>query len=601
MAPTQATRNMPSRLRRWARAVPRYIPLVASLRDYRREWLSGDVTAGLVVAVMLVPQGMAYALLAGLPPQVGLYASIFPIMLYAAFGSSRVLAVGPVAIVSLMVASALTPLATPGSVAFTELAFTLAFLCGLCSLALGLLRIGFLINFISLPVLAGFTSAAALIIGASQLSHLLGIEIARTESLPAILGTAAEKLGQINLPTLAIGGMSLVLLLGREALAEALTRYGVLGERSGSLLGKAMPLVAAALATLLSWQLQLASTWNVKIVGVIPAGLPSPVRPMLDLDTLQRLLPAALVICLVGFLESVSVAKSLASKRRQNVNANQELVALGTANLAAAFSGAYPVSGSFSRSVVNFGAGANSQLAALVTGGFIALSLIALMPLLYHLPLTVLAAIIIMAAISLLDFSGLQRAWRYSRAEGASYVVTFLAVLAIGVLEGMLVGVATSLAMHLWHTSRPHIAVVGQVGEGNVFRNVLKYKTRTYEGVLLLRVDESLYFANANYLENAVLRYVAANPKVKHVILICTSVNAIDASGLETLEILIGRLKDAGVTLHLAAVKMFLFDALDRMDFVAKLAPGRIFLSTHEAVLAILRQTDSALPDGDHS
>ncbi len=564
----------------------RYLPITSWLPDYKRNDLSGDLTAGVIVAIMLIPQSMAYALLAGLPPQAGLYASMLPLILYSIFGTSRALAVGPVAIVSLMVASGLSRFSELGSAEFVAHAIVLALLSGIFLTLLGLLRIGFIVNFLSHPVIAGFVSAAALIIGFSQFKHLLGISIERTHLIPKILWSAVEQVGQINPVTLLIAVGALALLLRREQIAQALGKRG-LSATYVTLLPKAMPLVAAVFGTLVVWLFGLDTAADVKIVKQIPPGLPSLTLPSFDLQLWRDLLPTAILISIVGFLESVSVAKSLAAKRRQKIVPNQELIGLGMANIGAAATGGYPVTGGFSRSVVNFNAGANTPLAAIITAILIAIVLLLLTPLLYYLPKAVLAAIIIVAVVTLVDLKSFFHAWKYAKVDGFSYLLTFLGVLAFGVEIGIVIGLAVSLGLHLWRSSIPHMAIVGRVNDSEHFRNVERHEVTTYDKLLLVRVDESLYFANTAYLEDQLLRHTADHPDIEHLVLICSAVNAIDASAVDTLENLIEELRDARVQLHLAEVKGPVMDRLKRSDLLRKIKPGQIFLSTHDAVAAL--------------
>ncbi len=562
----------------------RYLPFLDWLLHYRRQDLTGDLLAGIIVTIMLVPQSMAYALLAGLPPQVGLYASILPLIVYGLLGSSRVLAVGPVAIVSLLVATGISPLAEQGGPEYVQLALTLALLVGIVQLIMGVVRLGFLVNFLSHPVLSGFTSAAAIVIGFSQVKHVLGFRVPRTEYFYQRVLYTLNHLGETNLVTLVIGLGSIGLLLFfKYKLGGLLRRWG-LKETLIMPITKSAPLVVVLVSTLAVWGFRLHEGAGVAIVGGVPAGLPPLTMPTLDPGIWQLLLPTALAISFVGFMESISVAKSLASKRRQKVDADQELVALGAANLAATFTGGYPVTGGFSRSVVNFAAGAQTGLASIVTALLIALTVIFLTPLFYFLPKAVLAAIILVAVANLFDFKTVKHTWRYSKADFASLVVTFVAVLAIGVEKGILAGVATAILLFLWRTSRPHIAVVGRVGDSEHFRNVLRHEVQTCPHVLAIRVDQSLYFANTQYLETAILQMVADNPRVKHLVLIFSAVNFVDASALETLEELNRELGDAGVTLYFAEVKGPVMDRLKAVGFVDEIGPERFFLSTHQAM-----------------
>ena len=567
--------------------VGQYLPVLRWARTYEREDLVGDLLAGVIVAIMLVPQGMAYALLAGLPPEAGLYASIVPLILYGLLGTSRTLAVGPVAIVSLLVASGLGSLAEPGSAAYVELALTLALLVGVIQAVMGLLRIGFLVNFLSHPVLTGFTSAAAIVIGFSQLKHLLGIEIPRSEHFYEQVLHAGASLGEVNAATLLIGlGGIALLLYFKYGLARHLRQLGIPAGRATPI-AKSGPLVVVLAGTVLVWGLGLEDMAGVAVVGAVPAGLPPLTAPTLDLTVWQALLPTALVIGFVGYMESISVAKALAGKRRQKVEANQELIALGVANLGSTFTGGYPVTGGFSRSVVNFAAGANTGLASLITAGLIALTVIFLTPLFTFLPRAILAAIIMVAVAGLVDLKTFRHVWAYNKADAASLIATFLGVLALGVERGILVGVGAAIVLFIWRTSTPHVAVVGRLGESEIYRNVLRHPVEMCDRVVAVRVDESLYFANTKYLEETVLNAVAARPEVDHFILIGTAINFIDASALETLESLIQELKDAGVVLHLAAIKGPVLDRLQAIGFVEHVGTDNIHLSTHEAMRAI--------------
>lgn len=556
------------------------------LLNYQRKDLPGDLMAGLIVAIMLVPQGMAYALLAGLPPQVGLYASIVPVALYGLLGSSRTLAVGPVAIVSLLVATALTPLAEPGSADYVQLALILALLAGLIQAVMGLARLGFLVNFLSHPVLSGFTNGAALVIGLSQLRHLLGVSLPTSESFVGAAWHTAVAIPQSNLTTLTIGLGSVTLLLYfKYGFVDQLVTWNV-AESWRVPLAKSAPLVVVVFGTLLVWLLGLNETAGVRVVGDVPAGLPPLTAPSFDLGLWQLLLPTALAISLVGYTESISVAKSLASKRRQKVNPNQELAALGLANLGASFTGGYPVTGGISRSVVNFAAGANTGLSSIITAVLVALTLIFLMPLFTFLPQAVLAAIILVAVMGLLDLSTLRQAWAYNKADAASWAVTFAAVLGISVEMGILIGVLASLGLYLWRTSRPHVAEVGRL-EGETYRNVRRHPVQTYPGVAAIRIDESLYFANSRFLEDTILHLVSERPDINHVILIGSAINFIDASALETLEALVDRLRDAGVDFHLTDIKGPVMDRLERVGFIDHVGRDHIFLTTHEAMCAL--------------
>ena len=570
-----------------SKAITHYLPFLDWLVHYRRPDLVGDLMAGAIVAIMLVPQGMAYAMLAGLPPEIGLYASILPLIIYGLLGTSRTLAVGPVAIVSLLVASGVAPLADAGSAEYLQLALTLALLVGIIQFIMGVVRAGFLVNFLSHPVVSGFTSAAAIVIGFSQLKHLIGVSIPRTEYFYEQVVYVAEHILESNEFTLLIGlGSIAILLYFQHGFAKHIKKTG-LPESVIVPVAKSGPLVVVLLGTVLVVAFNLFDWAGVKIVGDVPAGLPPITLPVFDFDVWQLLLPTALAISFVGFMESISVAKSLASKRRQKVDADQELVALGAANIGATFTGGYPVTGGFSRSSVNFATGANTGLASIITAGLVGLTVIFLTPLFYYLPNAVLAAIIMVAVFGLIDVKTLKHVWKYNKADAASLIVTFLAVLAVGVETGILVGVAAALLLFLWRSSRPHMAEVGRIGDTETYRNVARHEVKTWPQTVAIRVDESLYFANTKYLEDVVLQMVADRPELKYLVLIGIAVNEIDASALETLKTLNQDLNDAGVELHLAAFKGPITDRLKDIGFIDQIGPDHVHLSTHDAMKAL--------------
>jgi SulP family sulfate permease len=565
----------------WLRAL---LPALDWARSYDRSVFAGDVTAAVIVTIMLIPQSLAYALLAGLPPQVGLYASILPLIAYGLFGTSRTLAVGPVAVVSLMTASAIAPIAGAGSAAYGSAALVLALMSGLILVLMAALRLGVIANFLSHPVIAGFISASGILIAISQAKHLLGIA-AKGDTLPDILQSLAGTIGTANLPTLVIGVLALVFLFWvRKSLKPLLTKLG-LGPRLADMLAKAGP-VAAVIASAASVSLLHLEGRGVKVVGTLPSGLPPVTLPSFDPALWSQLLPAAILISLVGFVESVSVAQTLAAKRRQRIGLNRELVGLGAANVAAALTGGYPVTGGFARSVVNFDAGAQTPFAGVLTALGILATALFFTPLFATLPQAVLGATIIVAVLSLVDLRGFVRTWRYSKADGAAMIVTALVVLLIGVEPGIVSGVVLSLLLFLWRTSRPHMAIVGQVPGTEHFRNVLRHKVAESPRVLSIRVDESLYFANARYLEDRIYDYVAAREGIRHVVLMCPAVNFIDASALESLETIAHRLNSAGVEFHLSEVKGPVMDRLERSDFFDHFK-GQVFLSQHQALAAL--------------
>lgn len=561
------------------------LPLWSRLSSYQLNDFNGDLYAGVIVAVMLIPQAMAYAMLAGLPSEVGLYASILPLIIYGLFGSSNFLSVGPVAITSLLVASTIAEVSATGySGDAIVIGLMLALISGTLLLAMGLARLGFLVNFISHPVIIGFITAAAILIALSQLKHILGLSIPQQVSTLGVLPFAFNNAELINFTTLAIGVSAIVLLLAvNKPLERLLTTAGV-SKINANLLCKLGPIVVLVLATALVSIFSLEQERGVAITGAIPAGLPSMDISKLDYTIFKQLLVPALIIALIGFVESISVAKALASKHRQKVDPNQELIALGLANLGASVTNACPVTGGFSRSAVNYSAGAKSGLASIITAAFIAIALIFLTPWFYYLPKAVLAAIIIVAIVSLIDIDGIIETWRYNLADFTSLIITFITVITLGIEAGIVAGVLVSLSLYLLRTSRPHIAIVGRVGQSEHFRNVKHYDVKVQQDTLMIRVDESLYFANSRYLEDKLLAAVAEKTNLKHIVLICSAVNFIDSSALETLHNLIHELRDSGVTFHFAEIKVPVQKQLQRSNLLSELEPGKVFLSSHQAV-----------------
>lgn len=582
-ARAQRLRQARARQGDWRRWLPG-LPILEWGRAYDRETFISDLVAAVIVTIMLIPQSLAYALLAGLPAEVGLYASVAPLLLYAVFGSSRALAVGPVAVASLMTAAAIGSRAAAGSPEYWAAALALALLSGLMLVVMGLLRLGFLANFLSHPVVSGFISASGILIAASQLKTLLGVK-AQGDTLIELGHSLWKALPGSSLLTLAVGvGAMAWLFWTRKQLKPLLRRWG-LGPLLADLIAKAGPVAAIAVTTglayALDWQHQ-----GVKVVGHIPQGLPPFTWPSWDPALWRELALPAFLIGVVGFVESVSVGQTLAAKRRQRISPDQELIALGAANVGASLTGGFPVTGGFSRSVVNFDAGARTPAAGVYTAGGILLASLLLTPALFFLPQATLAATIVVAVLSLVDLSILRRTWVYSKADFAAVAATLLGTLGLGVETGLVIGVSVSLALYLLRTSRPHIAEVGLVAGTEHFRNVLRYDVATHPSLLGLRVDESLYFANARTLEDHVNDAVARQPALRHVVLQCNAVNDIDASALESLEAINHRLKDAGLQLHLSEVKGPVMDRLRRSHFLAELS-GEVFLTHYQAVQAL--------------
>ena len=564
----------------WRQLMPS-LPVLQWGREYNRETLVSDGLAALIVTIMLIPQSLAYAMLAGLPPEVGLYASVAPLLLYAIFGTSRVLAVGPVAVVSLMTAAAIGQHAVAGTPEYWAVAITLAFLSGLLLLVMGLLRLGFLANFLSHPVISGFISASGILIAASQLKTLIGVK-AEGHNFVDLSRSLLSQAGQAHLLTLSIGVLTMAFLFWvRSGLKPLLLRIGM-KPRAADVVAKTGPVAAIAATTLLSWGLGWQAQ-GVKIVGAVPQGLPPLTLPLWDLGLWQQLLVPALLISVVGFVESVSVGQTLAAKRRQRIEPDQELVALGSSNLSAAFTGGFPVTGGFARSVVNFDAGAQTPAAGVFTAAGITLASLFLTPALYYLPQATLAATIVVAVLSLVDFSILRKTWNYAKSDFLAVVATLMTTLTAGVETGLVVGVGVSLALYLYRTSRPHMAEVGLVAGTEHFRNVQRHVVLVSPRVLSLRVDESLYFANSRALEDRINNTVANRPGLAHVVLQCSAINDIDASALESLEAIDQRLRDAGLRLHLSEVKGPVMDRLENTEFLHGLS-GLVFLSHYQAI-----------------
>lgn len=558
----------------------RYLPILSWGRVYSRAALSNDLMAALIVTIMLIPQSLAYALLAGLPPEAGLYASIVPILLYTVFGTSRALAVGPVAVVSLMTAAALSNIVEQGTMGYAVAALSLAGLSGVMLLGMGLFRLGFVANFLSHPVIAGFITASGIIIAASQLKHILGVDAEGHNLLDLVL-SLGRHLSEINWITAAIGVAATAFLFWvRKGLKPALQKMH-LPDGLISTLVKTGPVAVVVITTLAVWGFGLDGQ-GVRIVGAVPQSLPPLTLPSLSPDLLGQLVVPAFLISVIGFVESISVAQTLAAKTRQRIDPDQELIGLGAANIGASLTGGFPVTGGFSRSVVNFDAGAETPAAGAFTALGLAVAAVALTPLIYFLPKATLAATIIVAVLSLVDFSILKRSWAYSKADFAAVLVTILVTLALGVETGVSAGVALSILLHLYKSSKPHIAEVGQVPGTEHFRNILRHQVITDPRVVSLRVDESLYFANARFLEDKIQNRVAGDTDVRHVILQCSAINEIDLSALESLEMINERLRGMDVKLHLSEVKGPVMDRLREQHFLVEMT-GEVFLSQYEA------------------
>lgn len=570
--------------------ISKYLPFLQWIKAYDATTLTSDLLAAVIVTIMLIPQSLAYAMLAGLPAEVGLYASILPLIAYAIFGTSRTLAVGPVAVVSLMTASAIGHIAAEGTLDYLTAAIVLALLSGGMLVVMGIFRLGFLANFLSHPVISGFITASGLLIAAGQLRHILGVA-GSGSTLPEIVASLSGQLAAINPVTLAIGiGVLTFLFSARKYLKPLLIAIRI-PARLADMMAKAAPILAVAVTVALAIALDIGAR-GVALVGEIPQGLPTFGVPVFSLDLLSALLLPAFLISVVGFVESVSVGQTLAAKRRQRIDPDQELIGLGAANIAAGLSSGYPVTGGFARSVVNFDAGAQTPAAGVFTAVGIALAALFLTPLLASLPQATLAATIIVAVLTLVDFGAVRRVFAYSKSDFVAMAATILVTLGWGVELGIVAGVMLSLLLHLYRTSKPHTAIVGQVPGTEHYRNIERHSVLTSPEILSIRVDESLYFANSRFLEDTIAAHVAKRPELRYVILMCSAVNAIDASALESLEEINRRLADAGIGFHLSEVKGPVMDRLNRTEFLEHLN-GRVFLSQHEAVSAVRGQPNA--------
>ena len=557
------------------------MPILRWGQDYDKAKLIDDSMAAVIVAIMLVPQALALALVAGLPPQVGLYASIFGLSIYALFGTSNTLSVGPVAVLSLMTAAALAKPGISDPSQLVAAALTLAFLSGVFLLLLGLMRLGFMANFLSHPVISAFITASAIIIGLSQVQHLLGTT-SSGQNIIELLASLRGSMGEINWITLGLGLASIAIIVWcRTGLASLLTKMG-LGGRLVTSISRSGPVIVALLTGLLCYGFRL-DQQGVQLLGVVPAGLPGLTVPDFSLDLIRDLFWSAVLLSIIGFVESVSVAQTLAAKRREQIELDQELISLGAANIAVSFSGGFPVCGGFSRSVVNFDAGAATPAAGLMTAVLIASVALLFTPVLYWLPKVALASIILVAVYPLLDFSALGKSWKYSKADFIAVSITLFLTLLVGVEIGIASGVLASILMHLYKTSQPHVAVIGRVAGTEHFRNVERHDVETFDNILSIRIDESLYFANTRFLEELIFSLMAKKPQLEHVILMCTAVNAVDMSALQTLEKINQTLSEIDIKLHLSEVKGPIMDKLVKTTLLANLS-GSNYLSHNLAV-----------------
>ena len=565
--------------------------LPAWIRDYPRERLAADLPAGLIVAILVIPQSLAYALLAGLPPQAGLYISILPVIAYSLVGSSMTQAVGPVAITAIMTFSLLSPLATPGSPQYIVLAAGASLLSGLLILAAGLLRLGFLAQLLSRPVISGFISGSALLIVLSQMKLLLGIDSGGANSWQT-LHSLVENLPRTNGTTALIGGTALLLLyVSRRYLGAALIAVGVPQQRA-LFVTRIMPLVVLAIGTLAVVQLDLDHRRGVAVVGQVQQGLPPLLFFVPDGALLKTLTIPALLLALIGMVQNITMAQALATKRRERVDPNRELVGLGAANIVAAFSGGMPVGGGLSRSAINVAAGAQSPLASIVAALVMFSFVAAGAQWFARLPLAVLAANIVIAALAMIDAKSLRLAWSYDKSDALALIGTGIGVVTLGLQGGIALGIGLSLATLLYRASVPHIAVIGRIAGSEHFRNVERHGVETLPGVLFLRIDENLFFGNLNAVEARLASELERAPATHDLVLVMSSVNRVDTTAMEALTDISRDLSSRNIRLHLAEVKGPVQDRLLSSPLWAVLS-GEIHLSANMAfdALANLRST----------
>jgi SulP family sulfate permease len=561
-----------------------YLPITQWLPGYRKMDATQDSLAAVIVTLMLIPQSLAYAMVAGLPPVYGLYASILPLFAYTLLGTSKTLAVGPVAVIALMTAETLRELYPPGSIDYIHGASMLAALSGLVLLIMAIFRLGFLTNFISHPVLSGFMTASGILIIISQTKHLLGVT-SQGDNAVDLLISLFQQSTATNLYTAMIGlGSLIALVLSRRYLSVWLIKIGI-PSHATKLIVKLAPVIVMLLCIAVVSLFQLADH-GVSVVGKIPSGLPELSLPTFNMHDVYKLLPAAILISLVGFVESASVSQTLAAKRKQKISPNQELIALSGANIVSALSAGFPVTGGLSRSVVNFDAGASTPLAGSLTAIGISITALYFTPLFESLPQSVLAAIIIVAVSSLIDFKAIINVWKESKSDGLSMSLTVLGVLLINVEIGIIAGVVASILLHIMRTSHPHIAVVGLLPNSQHFRNVDRYKVETCSTIVTIRIDESLYFVNAQYLEDKIPQYIADYPQAKHLILMCSGVNNVDLSALDSLKKVISDLRERGIKVHLSEVKGPVMDILQHSRFIENLS-GNVYVDQFTAYQSV--------------
>ncbi|WP_168416461.1 SulP family inorganic anion transporter [Acinetobacter indicus] len=555
------------------------LPAWQWLKHYNTVTLKSDLLASLIVIAMLVPQGMAYAMLAGLPPVMGLYASVLPMIIYAFFGSSPTLSIGPVAIISMMTFATLNPLFEVGSPVYIQAACLLALMVGVISLLLGMLRFGFLIQLISHPVIKSFIIASALLIALGQLKFLFNVPL-QANNIPEFVLSVFEYIGLMHWESLIFGIASILFLVfmpkffNLEAVKQRLGASGFII--------KSLPLVLVVVSIALVYFFNLQQV-GIKTVGEIPSGFPALSMPFWNLELVLQLLPGAAMIAMISFVESLSIAQATALQQRSQLNSNQELIALGAANIGAGLSSAFPVTGSLSRTVVNADAGAKTSMAGVLSSLFIVLVSLYFTGFFRDLPLTVLAATIIVSIWKLVELKPFIDTWRYSKADGLAMWITFFGVLFIDISTGLIIGIVSTFILLLWRISRPHIAEIGLVEGTQHFRNIQRHQVITSAKVLSIRIDEDLTFLNSNTLKGFLINAVSQKPELEHVVINGYSISAIDLSALEMLEDLDNELRKLNIQLHFSEVKGPVMDKLQRSKLLNHLS-GKIFLTHYQAI-----------------
>ena len=544
-------------------------PALKWLKTYHPRHFKADVVAALIVLAMLVPQGMAYAMLAGLPPVMGIYASILPMIIYAFTGSSTTLSIGPVAIISMMVFSALQPLFAVGSTAYIEAACLLAIMVGIISLILGLFRFGFLIQLISHPVIKSFIIASALLIALGQFKFLLDIPL-QTNNIPEFIGSLVNNFHHISFLSVGVSlaAISILVFLPKWVRSD--------------FLNKTIPLLLVLSSIIVVYAFSL-DQHGLKTVGIIPTGLPSFHFPTWNFDLVQKLLPSAFIIAMISFVESLAIAQATALQKRDDLNSNQELIALGLANIAAGINMGFAVSGSLSRTVVNSDAGAKTPMSGVMSSLLMIAVSLYFTSFFQNLPLTILAATIFVSIWKLISFLPFFETWKYSKADGLAMWATFFGVTCIDISTGLVIGIILTFILLLWRISRPHIAVIGLVEGTQHFRNVSRYDVLTTETIASFRIDENLNFLNAHVLKGYIITELSHNPQIQHVVINCSSISNIDLSAVEMLEDLNRELLQLGIQLHLSEVKSPVMDRLNSSRLINMLS-GKIFLSHYQAI-----------------